>query len=154
MKTTRFLAPIIAVAIVLSMFACSNKNESTVADTQLVGHWQKTYYYDGQFRKTPLENEWQLWLEKDSTFQYFKDGNLLDKGTWSIGHTERYFEMNSRAKYYKDSIVFVGHESTVIRYFEYPSEVEQYSLRMIDVTPIEWVNLTGGSPEYWERMVK
>lgn len=154
MKQTRFVAPIIAAAVVLGLFACSNKDEGPAVDTQLVGHWIKTYYYDGQFRQTPLENEWQLWLEKDSTFQYFKDGELLDRGNWSVGHTEKYYEMDNRAKNYKDSIVFAGKDTTVIRYFEYPAEIEQYRLRMIGCTPIEWIHLVGASPEYWERMAK
>ena len=144
----------IALAVLLGMYACGDKNNDPIADTQLVGHWQKTYYYDGQFRQTPLENEWQLWLEKDSTFKYFKDGELLDKGTWSVGHTERYYEMDNRAKAYKDSIVFAGQDSMIVRFFEYPSEVEQYRLRMIGCTPIEWIHIVGANPEYWERMAK
>ena len=158
---TKWNVLLAAISMILGITACSNQQEikdpverpnPPVADTQLAGHWRNYYYYDGQFRITPTNSERQLWLEKDSTFQYFQDGVLSDKGTWSVGHTERYYKMNHNADYFKDSIVFVGKDSTIVRFFVYPNKEDGYRLAMTNFTPIEWAVLTGLSPEYWERM--
>lgn len=123
-----------------------------IEDTQLAGHWRNYYYYDGKFRIASSDEEYQLWLEADSSFQYFKEGVVLDKGTWSVGHTERYYEMDHNAYHFKDSIVFVGQTNRIIRYFEYPSAQDGYRLPMIKYTPGEWCYICGDSPRYWERM--
>ncbi len=54
---------------------------------------------------------------------------------------------------FRDSIVFAGADTTVIRFFEYPSEKNRYRLQMIFANPIEWPDWCS-SPEYWERMEK
>ena len=154
MKHSMYFTAVIAMMLVIGFTACTDKNQDMEANTQLVGHWKQYYYYDGKGTKTPMDFERHLWLEADSTFRYYKNEALVDKGTWSIGHTERYYEMSPLvADKFRDSIVFAGADTTVIRFFEYPSEKNRYRLQMIFANPIEWPDWCS-SPEYWERMEK
>ena len=127
------------------------KPDTIIANNDLFGLWKHFYIYDGKFKCTLLDDEWQLILSTDSTFEYYKNKELLDNGSWAVGHTDYFVNKYENMTQWQDSIVFKGKDTTIIRFFIYPDSSDYYRLKIIPFyPPLDWQDYSG-SLEYWDR---